>query len=234
MHSSMPVIIYTGTNVVYRFSPQFLDRYRRSHHLENKGPELSIDLKTAGPLDARDLDVANNTYVTTRDVTACAVIVSMLVRQGKQYELRYGGDISPGDLHTAPVVLIGAFNNSWTLNVTNPLRFTFAGGNTIRDSYDKSRSWTVQVKPNGTTTDDYAIITRLLEPEGGESIMTAAGIGHYGTEEASEFLSSPDKINAFGRTAPAGWSQKNLQIVMHVKVVDDVPVLSEIVAVHMW
>jgi len=234
MKSTMPVLIYTGTNVVYRFSPEFLDRYRRMHHLENNGPEFNVDLKTAGPLDARDLTISNNAFVTTGDVTACATIVSMLVRHGKPYELRYAGDISHGDVHSTPVVLIGAFNNSWTLNVTNPLRFTFSEGNTILDRYDKSRSWAVRVSPNGTTTDDYAIISRLLGPNGGESIMTAAGIGHYGTQAASEFLSDPEKISDFARTAPAGWDRKNLQIVMHVKVVDESPVSSDIVAVHYW
>lgn len=234
IHDPMPVIIYTGTNVVYRFSPEFLDRYRRQHHIQNDGPELPVDLSSAGALDGRDLQMANNTYVSTRDVDACAAIVAMLVRQGKSYELRFAGDISPGDLRSAPVVLIGAFNNSWTLAVTNSLRFTFAKGTMIRDSYDKSRSWAIHIKPDGTTTDDYAIITRLLGQNDGEVTITAAGIGHYGTEAASDFLTSPDKIQAFARTAPAGWSRRNLQIVMHVKVVDDAPVSADIVAVHTW
>jgi len=64
--------------------------------------------------------------------------------------------------------------------------------------------------------------------------MTAAGIGQYGTQAAAEFLSSSEKINAFARTAPAGWSSKNLQIVIHVQVVDDVPAAVEIVAIHQW
>lgn len=234
MKSSMPVMIYTGTNVVYRFSAEFLDKYRRLHHLENTGPEFEVDLKSAGALDASDLNVSNNAYVTTGDVSACTAIASMLVQHGKPYELRFAGDISPGDLHSDPIVLIGAFNNAWTLNVTNPLRFTFAEGDKIRDRYDKNRSWAVSVKPNGVTTDDYAIVSRLLSADRGEAIMTAAGIGEYGTEAASEFLASPQKINAFAQNAPAGWSRKNLQIVMHVKVVDEAPSSEEIVATYYW
>lgn len=234
MRDSMPVIIYTGTNVVYRLSPEFLDRYRRTHHLKDTGPEVSIDLNSAGALSARDLQEADNTYVTTRDVAACSAIVAMLVRHGKPYELRFAGDISPGDLRTAPVVLIGAFNNNWTLAVTNPLRFTFARGTTILDNVDKSRSWTIHFRPDGATTDDYAIISRLTDPATGEVMMVAAGIGHYGTEAASDFLTNPRKIDAFARTAPHGWAQKNLQIVMHVKVVDDAPAATDIVAVYTW
>jgi hypothetical protein len=65
-------------------------------------------------------------------------------------------------------------------------------------------------------------------------MMIAAGIGQYGTQSAAEFLSSPEKINAFARTAPVGWNGKNLQIVIHVKVVDDVPASEEIVATYQW
>jgi len=156
------------------------------------------------------------------------------LEKGPRHTLSHGGDISQGDLQSAPVVLIGAFNNSWTLRVTNPLRVNFAGGSSIRDSYDRKRAWAVHVRPDGTTTDDDAIITRLLGPDGGESMMTAAGIGHYGTEAASDFLSSPEQIDAFANTAPAGWSQRNLQIVMHVKVDEDSPVSADIVAVQTW
>jgi hypothetical protein len=233
LKSPMPVILYTGTNVVYRFSPAFLDQYRRSHHLENNGPEFDVDLASLGSLDGRDLQISRS-YVTTGDVSASTAITSMLVQQKKPYELRFAGDISPGDLHSAPIVLIGAFNNLWTLNITNPLRFSFSRGDTIKDAFDPKRFWTVKAKPDGHTTDDYAIISRLLGAERGETMMTAAGIGQYGTQAASEFLSSPEKINAFARTAPAGWSGKNLQIVIHVKVVDDVPASEDIVASYQW
>jgi hypothetical protein len=157
----------------------------------------------------------------------------MLARRGKAYQLRYAGDISPGDVHSAPTVLIGAFNNPWTIEVTDPLRFVFVGGDTIRDK-QTNHSWTVQVKADRTTTDDYAIVSRLLSADGRETIMTAAGIGQYGTQAASEFLSNPARIADFARTAPAGWAGKNLQIVMHIRVVDDAPGSVDIVSSYSW
>ena len=234
LKSPMPVILYTGTNVVYRFSPEFLAQYRKSHHLENNGPEFGVDLASLDSVEPRDLQVSNNAYVTTGDVSASAAITSALVQHGKPYQLRFAQDISPGDLHSTPIVLIGAFNNPWTLNITHPLRFSFAGGDTIKDANDPKRFWTVNVKPDGSTTDDYAIISRLLNIDRGQTMMTAAGIGQYGTQAAAEFLGSPEKINAFARTASAGWNSKNLQIVIHVKVVDDVPASEEIVATYQW
>lgn len=234
LNNPMPVLIYTGTNVVYRFTPAFLNQYMKTHHLQNNGPEFDVDLQSLGTVKASDLMVSNNSYVTTGDVSACAAIGSMLVQYKKPYELRYASDISPGDLQTAPVVLIGAFNNPWTLEITKPLRFTFSGGNMIVDRFTPGRSWTVNAQPNGNTTDDYAIISRLLTSDHAETVMTASGIGEYGTQAASEFLSSPEKMDAFARSAPAGWSHKNLEIVVHVKVVDDVPVSQNIVATYFW
>jgi hypothetical protein len=233
MKNPMPVILYTGTNVIYRFSPEFLDRYRRTHHLENHGPEFALDLKSAGPIGPDDLLPSTNAYVTVGDVSAVTAFTSMLARRGKSYQLRYAGDISPGDVRSAPTVLIGAFNNQWTLSVTDPLRFYFVGGDTIRDR-QSDQSWSVRVRPDRSTTDDYAIVSRLLSADGRDTVMTAAGIGQYGTQAASEFLSNPARIADFARTAPAGWEKKNLQIVMHVHVVDDIPASADIVSACYW
>lgn len=234
LNNPMPVIVYTGTNVVYRFTPKFLEQYRKLHHLDYNGPEFGVDLASMNVIDAQNLQISKNAYVTVGDVSAATAITSRMVQLKKPYELRFAQDISPGDLHSAPIVLLGAFNNEWTLNTTNPLRFSFAGGDTIKDAFDPRRAWQVNVKPDGSTTDDYAIISRLLSSDRSGTRMTAAGIGQYGTQAAAEFLSSPEKINAFARTLPARWNSKNLQIVIHVKVVDDVPASAEIVAAHQW
>ncbi len=232
--NTRPVLIYTGTNVVYRLSPEFLSKYRESHHLANKGPEFVVDLGPNQTLGAKDLLSSSNAYVTTGDVSACAAIITMLVRRNKPYEMRYASDISPGDVRAAPTVLIGAFNNPWTLNVTDSLRYTFERGDSIQDRLDKKRAWTVHLNPDGSTTDDYAIVTRLLNSDTGQILITAAGIGQYGTQAASEFVSNQQRIAAFAAQAPANWLQKNLQIVLHVKVVQDTPATVEIAAIWYW
>jgi hypothetical protein len=234
MQGSRPVLIYTGTNVVYRFSPEFLKKYREAHNLPNKGPEFVVDLDSKQKFDLQDLRSSSNAYVTVGDVSACAAVVAMLAHRNKPYELRYASDISAGDIRTAPSVLIGAFNNPWTINVTDPLRFTFTRGDTIEDKFDKNRSWSVHLSQDGSTTDDYAIVTRLLNLKTGQVLFTAAGIGQYGTQAASEFLSSPQRIKEFADRAPRDWNQKNVQIVLHIKVVDDTPGTVDTVAVYYW
>jgi len=234
---SMPVIIHTGTNVVYRFSPAFLEKYRKTHHaenLDNRGPEFKVNMDSAGPISVHDLMADDGTYLSVGDMTAINSFTSMFTRREKNYELRYGSDLSPGDMRSAPTILICSFSNNWTLDVTNPLRFAFLGGITITDKFDKNRSWSVNVMPDGSTTDDYAIITRLLPTGARQAVITAAGIGQYGTQAASDFVTNPQRMAEFARSATANWYRQNLQIVIQVRVMNSAPESINVVASYFW
>ncbi len=234
LSSPMPVFIYTGTNVVYRFTPEFMERYREAHHLPNTGLEFPVDLQSLKTIDPQDLAVFADTFIGEGDVSACTTIASMLARHNKRYEMRYAGDISSGDLHSAPTVLIGAFSNRWTLSVTEGMRYRFVRGTTIEDRFDPHRSWSIRTKPDGATIDDYAVVSRILAPKSGGAVLTAAGIGQYGTQAASEYLVNSQRIAEFAKRAPRDWPQKNVQILLHVKVVDEIPVSIDILGLYFW
>ncbi|WP_446743424.1 hypothetical protein [Silvibacterium acidisoli] len=234
LKSPVPVLVYTGTNVVYRFSPDFLERYRHDNGLPNQGPEFVVQLPSIKSIDPKDLSASSNTYVSTGDVLASNSITSMLARYGKPYQLRFAGDISAGDVHTGPTVLIGAFNNGWTLGITRNTPFTFLNGDTIADRQDKSRFWKVRTGSGSSTLDDYAILSRLILPQSNSIMLTAAGIGQYGTQAASEILVDRKKIADILRNAPKNWADENMQVVIHVKVVDDEPGQTEVVATRFW
>jgi hypothetical protein len=228
--SRKPVIIYAGENAVYRLSDQFLERYRKEHHIENTGAETVVQLPPGQKISAGDLIPVGD---TTGDSRACARFVSLITREQRPYELRYGSDISVGDLQDSPAVLVGAFNNPWTLKATNSLRFVFREGNRIDDTWHKLPGWAVANSQDGGRTDDYAVISRLFDPRDGHVLIVAAGIGSFGTEAAAEFLTNPREMEEIVRKAPAGWQKKNLQIVLHVTV-RDVQETEEIVATQYW
>jgi hypothetical protein len=83
-------------------------------------------------------------------------------------------------------------------------------------------------------TDDYALISRLPVSETGGPLITVAGIGQYGTQAAAEFVSSPDRMRDLLRSAPPGWQNKNMQAVLHIKVVGYAPVAVDVVATAYW
>lgn len=226
-------VIYVGSNAVYSLSEGFLDRYRREHRLdkvETMGREFLVPLGSTDIVNGNDLVPEKDTYVTVGDAAATARIASFLSLREKSYDMRFGGDISVGDLRERPAILIGGFNNSWTLEMTDNFRFVFAYHYQIQDRFDTRRNW----KADQDFTEDYAIISRILNSKTGEILITAAGIGHAGTRAAGEFLTSPKDIDSLMLAAPKGWEKKNLQIVLHTSVINGSPNHPDVIATYYW
>jgi hypothetical protein len=232
-------LIYVGSNAVYSLSEPFVEKYRQEHSLgkvETMGREILVPLGPNDIVSGSDLIPIRDTYVTVGDVAATARIASFLSQRKRAYDMRFGGDISVGDLRERPAILIGAFNNSWTLEMTDNLRFVFAYGYQIQDRFDSRNSW--KADPNSTVdpnfTEDYAIISRILNSKTGEILITAAGIGQAGTRAAGEFLTNPSAMNSVMLRAPDGWEKKNMQIVLHTTVINSSPGRADVVATYCW
>jgi hypothetical protein len=222
LKSSEPAIIYLGTNAVYSLSSEYLDSYRNSHQVDQEGREFFVDFPPGTKIDAKDLVKAND-RVMIFDFVGAAQVITYLNHHGKPFELRWGPNISPGDLQRAPVILIGAFSNSLTLDVTSHLRFAFAGGDHVEDRNNPQISWSIIRDAKGKCLDDYVIVSRLVQPNSGAVIITAAGIGPEGTQAAGEFLNNPQQIANALKGLPPNWSQKDMQILLHIKFGYNVP-----------
>jgi hypothetical protein len=233
LKSPEPAIIFFGTDAVYGLSFEFLDNYRGSHPVDQQGREFFVDFPPGTKIDAKDLVPAND-RVMVNDFAAAAEVITFLNHRDKQFDLRWGHDISPGDLRHAPVILIGAFNNSLTLALTNQLRFQFAGGNQIKDRANPRLSWSIVWDAKGNWVDDYAIISRLVQPKSGATIITAAGIGQEGTQAAGEFLNSPQQIANAVKGLPRDWNHKNMQILLHIRAGVGVPNSVSVESVFLW
>ena len=113
--------------------------------------------------------------------------------------------------------------------MTDNLRFVFAYQYQIQDRFDKRRNW----KPDQDFTEDYAIITRLAHTEDAP-MLSVAGMGQYGTLAAADFICSPSDISDMTRQLPKDWANRNLQLILHVKVVDFKAAATDVVAIHTW
>jgi hypothetical protein len=232
-NSAQSVLLCMGTNAVYRLSDSYIAAYRREHHMGDTGPEFYADLPLQGELATADIVPTPNTFVGIEDVTAATDVVALLVRHGKSYGQRFSGDLSFADLRHVPAVLVGGFNNRWTLEMTGDLRYRMVGGHSIVDTQTK-RVWSTAGSRPDNATDDYALISRLVDGKTGAPLLAIAGIGTYGTQAAGEFVSSRAALAGVARSAPAGWAQKNVQIVLHVRVVEFAPSTTEVVAERFW
>lgn len=234
------VLVCTGSNRVYRLSEEARTRYRESHPSSDDGtPNLEVLVPKEGlkSLSGEDFVPVQDTYLTVGDASAAAQISSLFTSHHHPYDLRFGSDLSFGDLRENPAVLIGAFNNSWTLNMTDNLRFVFDQGDSskmhVQDKFDASRSWWPKLS-DGKFVEDYAIVSRILDSKTGSVLVTIAGLDHTGTRAAGNFVTNPQNIADLVQQAPKDWSRKNLQVVLHTNVTHDIPGPATIVAVRYW
>jgi len=202
----------------------------------------------ASPLDPASvpnfmqLHFSESAHVSVGDAEALARIASFLGSQHKSFQIRRP-PVSLSDLRHGAVVLIGGFNNEWTIRLTGELRFHFEGSAEavvgkywIKDRiHPENKDWVFDFgKPANSSTEDYGLITRVSDATTGRQLITAAGIAKYGTVAAGEFLTNPNLLAELERRAPKGWSRKNVQIVIRTKVISDNSGSPEIVAVATW
>jgi hypothetical protein len=175
------------------------------------------------------------------DSVSMARISGYLTGKGK--ELRHRGALTTGyaELRGHPVVLIGAFNNEWAMRLTETLRFSLVRdpGNTSAGVRDLQKPgelpWLIpRPFPRLDTEEDYAVVTRVFDPDMERCVVAAGGITHWGTMMAGDFLSSPAYFREALREAPSGWEHKNIQVVLQTKIVGGSPGPPRVVATHFW
>jgi hypothetical protein len=233
-NSPKPVIIAIGSNAVYRLSEGMMDNYARSHNLETHGAEFFVPLAPEADIKGRDLLAAENSFVALGDVAAVSNMVANLTRLNQPFQERFPNDISFAELRNSPSLLVGGFNNPMTLELTRNLRFVFRARNEIDDTQNPNRRWLLHASEDSHDTEDYAIITRLVQRPGDAPILSVAGMGQYGTLAAADFVCNPAAVSEMTRHLPNGWPSQNLQIILHVKVVDFKPASADVVALHTW
>jgi hypothetical protein len=175
------------------------------------------------------------------DIRALLEITGLLRESHKRFELRNVSLTSLQDLQRRPVVVIGAFSNSWTRQLTSGLRFSFRRDDGTDTSWifdeknPSSRQWQI-VDTTATTTaaEDYALIGRFRHPVTEEIVIVAAGLTHFGTAAAGDFVSRDDRLEELGRAAGKGWDEKNLEVVIATKLIRSDAGPARIVATHVW
>ena len=81
---------------------------------------------------------------------------------------------------------------------------------------------------------DFALVARVLDSKTGQCLLIASGSGMVGTKAAGEFITHDEYLKAALNGAPAGWSKKNLEIVIETDIVDTSPSPPRAVAVKVW
>jgi hypothetical protein len=180
-------------------------------------------------------------HVALSDATTLSRIAGLLQSRHKIYRVRNAVFTNFRDLREGPVILIGAFNNTWTLRLAAPLRYSFASNvdthlSWISDRQNPSkRDWSVAMRaPLSTIGEDYALISRFRDATTDQMVIIAGGIGIYGTMAAGEFLTDPMYLSMLATQSPGNWDRKNIQVVIATKVINGVSGPPRILATHFW
>jgi hypothetical protein len=238
--TSEPVLICLAKPAVYLPSEQLLKRYSKSPGAFTT--ELQR-LTQPSPLHPQDKMVWGDMVeyadygVAAGDVYAAVRLSALLGRMGKESQVRIGNQYSFADLRNSPAIVVGAFNNRWTMQMTSNLHFAFVeedGEPMIREQGPAGRAWHAKFGPHGEVMEDFGIVTRLLNSKTGQFVVSTAGTLANGTQAAGEFVSSSQYLEEALRTAASDWAKKNLQFVIQTTVTDSVPGPPQVVAIYTW
>jgi hypothetical protein len=239
--SPQPVLISLAKPVLYRPSFALYRRFSRTHpgafNTEVERLNQKLPLNPSEKIAWGDMISFPDFGVGSGDVYAAFRLSAQLGRMNKPTQVRIGDEFSFDDLRNSPAVIIGAFSNRWTLEMTSNLRFQFAekdGVFWIQDRTLPEKQWFCQVGKNWEVTQDFGIVSRLLDSRTGGVVMTVGGITAAGSDAAAQFISRPEYLAEGLRTAPPDWQKKNMQVVVQTTVIDSVAGAPHVVAAYFW
>ena len=180
------------------------------------------------------------TAVEISDVTTIAGIAGILHADGKHYTLRGANTTTLTDLRSGPSIMVGGFDNVWTLRMLQPLRFHFANDpdmtkvSIVDTQFPNQKRWIIDQQQIATNIyRDYAIVARFTDGTVGKPVLVAAGLSNGGTVAAGEFLANPNLLEAVSRQQPPG-KVKGVEVVLSTEIINGDPGTPNIEALYFW
>jgi hypothetical protein len=232
LNATQPVLICTGAIDIAHVSGRMWEAESAPDRPEFRRDKASADAAPARP--------EGTAFVTVTDALALARVVSLFHEHTKPYRIRTDRGTSFADLRASPTVLVGMFNNTWTMRLTSDFPFvpaTDAASGTflIRDRHTPARGWHPDRPwPDPRVNRDYAFISRVVDPATGNLVVIVAGITPYGTVAAAELLTSKPHLENALRALPSDWQSKSVQLVIETQIVDGDAGPPRIVASRVW
>ena len=178
-------------------------------------------------------------HLALADVITLTRTAAALETRHKAFRVMPASEASFAQLREGPIVLIGAFDNIWTLRVTQKLRFGFESKDGVALIVDrksqKETTWaTAWDLPYEKLSRDYAIVARIHDSTTGQPVIIAAGISEEGTEAAGEILYNPVYLESLLAKLPSNWEQMNMEAVIETQVIQGHSGPPNILAVETW
>lgn len=200
----------------------------------NSNPELNPHLTL------EEYHRSSSETILFGDASTMAQFTALLQTHHKQVRLVSQSDATFTDLQNGPAVLIGLMNNDWSRRLIPQLRYTVEHTSYsrmfIRDrNQPNNQSWAVDYATRYMDlTRDYALILRMVDPKTEQVVVVAAGLTSFGTVAAGEFLTNANEMRKLTSTAPRGWQDRNLEIVISTDVIGGRSGPANVLALYSW
>ncbi len=216
----------------------------RAHELNDKmvgtltTPPAAPEIRQKTSLSLSDVRSAGERYYTVGDYLASVRLAEFLGQRGKPFQVIGDRDAVYKDLRGRPAVLIGQFNNVWTMGLTGDLRY-YIDRSTQSFSYEvldrKNPGKAIfSAARNVYRPEEYAIVSRIFDAPTEKTVVSIAGMTFNGTIAAGEFLTSERYMReAFGQAAPK-WYQKNIQVILKTTMMAGSTGPPKVVATYFW
>ena len=235
-----PVLLCVAKAAPYYPSRQFLIEHgaTRTGEFNTEWQRMGkpFNLPPEQPLHWGDLVEMSEFGVATGDVYSAVQLSLAFAHMNKDSQLRVGSGYQFEDLRGSPSVLIGAFNNRWTMLIGAGLPYRFFEDNTtigIEESGGARRRWRLS-SLESRRQQDFAIVARLLNTETGQPVIIVGGIGASGTQAATEFVTDSQELTLALGKLPREWPNRNVEFVISTKVTDGIAGPSSVVASAVW
>lgn len=179
---------------------------------------------------------ADYSFVSMQNALALARVDGRVERSGATTQLVFSATEPLTGLREHSVALLGAYNNQWTLRLLQPLRFHFTPepDESIVDRANPQVRWARDHSLPYSSADDYAILARFRDPTIDGWVVVLAGLGRNGTEAASQFAVSEHYTQLLKDKIGKNFLNRNIEVVMKVKVIDGRSGAPSILATNVW
>jgi hypothetical protein len=177
-------------------------------------------------------------FVSMQTASAIAQLSGLLERSGgATTQLQTAATTPLTELREHPVIFLGGYNNQWTMRLVQPLRFHFTPETVAESIVDQMQPGTrLERDPSlpYSSADDYALVARFRNPTTDSWVVALAGVGRNGTEAAAHFVTSPHYMQLLRDRVGSDFSNRNVEVVLKVNVIDGKTGTPSILAVHVW
>ncbi len=207
----------------------------------SRGPVLisagSIMFSTDSKIGTQAGDsLQDNSYLSFETGLAMGRVAALVNARDADYRIQSATETTLAQIRESPTVLVGAYNNLWSQRLLAPLRFHFnvRSDEAILDSWHPEKRWARDASKAFTQTPDYAIVARFRNPSTDSFVVVLAGLQRFGTDAAARFVVSSRLLDALDKQIGYDWTDKNVEVVLRVDVVDGKAGAPIVEAMHIW